>query len=186
LTDQAMSPALGRRVAVVGTSCSGKTTFAHRLAGILGTEHVELDALYWGPGWTPRPDFVRDVSAAVEREHWVIDGNYSAVRDLVWRRCSAIVWLDYAFGRVFYRALRRTARRVATGERLYGGNRETIRSALFDRDGIPWWVVRTHARRRRELPGLLRQPAYRHAMVIRLQAPAEADAFLDRHTAQAP
>jgi tRNA uridine 5-carbamoylmethylation protein Kti12 len=37
------------RVVVVGTSCSGKTTLARRLARILATEHVELDSLYWGP-----------------------------------------------------------------------------------------------------------------------------------------
>ena len=119
------------RVVVVGTSCAGKTTFARRLAGIVGAAHVELDALHWGPQWTPRPDFQRDVSAAVQQQHWVIDGNYSVVRDLVWRRCTTIVWLDYAFTRVFFRALRRTAGRVITGERLYAGDRETVRDALL-------------------------------------------------------
>jgi len=57
------------RVVVVGTSCAGKTTFARRLAGIVGAAHVELDALHWGPLWTPRPDFQRDVSAAVQQQH---------------------------------------------------------------------------------------------------------------------
>ena len=93
-----------RRVVVVGTRPSGKTTFARRLAGVLGSQHVELDALYWGPEWTPRPDFQGDVLAAVQYEHWVIDGNYTAVRDLIWRRCTAIVWLDYSFARVFAQA----------------------------------------------------------------------------------
>ena len=92
-----------------------------------------LDAFYWGPEWTPRAGFQLHVSAAVARQRWVIDGNYSAVRHLIWRRATAIVWLDYSFGRVFGRALRRTARRVLTGERLYGGNRETIHNALLDR-----------------------------------------------------
>ncbi|MPZ15785.1 MAG: hypothetical protein GEU73_15410 [Chloroflexi bacterium] len=47
------------RVVVVGTSCAGKTTLARRLARILASEHVELDSLYWGPEWTPRPDFIQ-------------------------------------------------------------------------------------------------------------------------------
>jgi len=53
------------------------------------------------------------------------------------RRSSAIVWLDYSLARVFSRALLRTARRIIMKERLYAGNRETVRNALFDTDGIP-------------------------------------------------
>jgi adenylate kinase family enzyme len=104
------------RVVVVGTSCSGKATFARRLASILGTHRFELDSLYWGPGWKLRPDFQQEVLAAAQQPRWVIDGNYSGVRDIIWRRCTAIVWLDYSFARVFSRALRRTVRRVVIGE----------------------------------------------------------------------
>lgn len=167
------------RVVVVGTSCSGKTTFARRLAEILASPYVELDALYWGPGWTPRPGFQRDAAAAAGQGRWVIDGNYSAVRDAVWRRSTAIVWLDLPFPLVFSRALRRTVARIVTGERLYGGdNRETIRGAFLAHDGIPWWVIRTHRKRRREYAEMLGRPEYRHATRVRLRSPAEAEAFL--------
>jgi adenylate kinase family enzyme len=166
------------RVVVVGTSCAGKTTLARRLAALLAIEHVELDSVYWGPGWTPRPDFVPTVLAIAQRPRWVIDGNYSAVRDIIWRRSSAIVWLNYSFARVFSQALRRTARRIITRERLYAGNRETIRTALFEPDGIPWWVIRTHGQRRRSLPELFQRPEYRHAALIQLDRPAAAEAFL--------
>src|SRR5438445_11179450 len=138
-----MPPVDRTRVVVVGSSCAGKTTLARRLAGILGSEHVELDSVYWGPGWTPRPDFIQAVLAIAQQPRWVIDGNYSAVRDIIWRRSSAIVWLDYSFARVFSRALLRTARRIIMKERLYAGNRETVRNALLDTDGIPGWVIRT-------------------------------------------
>ena len=175
---QATTPSSLARVVVVGTSCAGKTTFAYRLARMLDTQHIELDALYWGPAWTPRPDFQREALAAAQQPRWVIDGNYSAVRDVIWRRCTAIVWLDYSFARVFSRALRRTAHRIITRERLYAGNRETIRTALFDTDGIPWWVMQTHQRRRRQFPALFRQPEYAHATVIQLRTPAAAEAFL--------
>ena len=166
------------RVVVVGTSCAGKTTFGQRLANVVDSPFIELDALYWGPAWTPRIEFKADVQRAVEQPRWVIDGNYSAVRDLIWRRASAIVWLDYSFVRVFSRALSRTARRIVTGETLYAGNRESIRTALLERDGIPWWVIRTHGRRRREYPELLGRPEYAHATVIRFERPAAAEAFL--------
>ena len=174
-----VTPASGlARVVVVGTSCTGKTTFARRLARLLDAPHIELDALYWGPRWTPRPDFQERVLAAAQQPRWVMDGNYSTVRDVLWRRSTALVWLDFSFTRVFSRALRRTARRIVTRERLYGGNRETLWNALFDAEGMPWWVMRTHGRRRRQFPELFRRPEYAHATVIRLHTPAAADAFV--------
>ena len=95
------------RVAVVGTSGAGKTTFARSLSRALGTPHVELDALYWGPNWTPVPqeEFRARVASAVRAPTWIIDGNYSPVRDLVWRNATSLVWLNYPFTLVFSRAL---------------------------------------------------------------------------------
>ena len=178
-------PANLARVVVVGTSCAGKTTFARRLASILGTPHFELDSLHWGPGWTRRPDFQQEVLAAAQQPRWVIDGNYSAVRDIIWRRCTVIVWLDYSFARVFSRALRRTVRRVVTGERSFYGNRETIGNQVFDTEGVLWWVLRTHGKRRREFPELFRRPEYVHASVVQLPTPAAAEVFLAEASARA-
>jgi cytidylate kinase len=42
---------LGSRVAVIGSTGSGKTMMARELAQRLGVTHVELDSLYWGPDW---------------------------------------------------------------------------------------------------------------------------------------
>jgi adenylate kinase family enzyme len=85
-----------RRVAVVGTSCSGKTTFAAALADQQQAAHIELDALHWRPGWVEAPltAFRSDVAAAVAAERWVCDGNYGKVRDLVLGRATAVIWLN--------------------------------------------------------------------------------------------
>jgi adenylate kinase family enzyme len=175
-----MNDSSWKRVVVVGTSGAGKTTFARSIAAITDAPHIELDYLHWGPNWTVRDDFHEAVATAVQREAWVIDGNYSAVRNLVWRRSTAIVWLDFSFHVVFRRALKRTARRVLTREPLFAGNRETIARALFDLEGVPWWIVRTYRKRRRETPKLAAQPEYAHARFVELRSPREADAFLDR------
>jgi adenylate kinase family enzyme len=73
------------RVVVIGTSCAGKTAFARSLACALSFPHVELDALFWQPNWTPRPseEFRKLVAQELSQGCWVTDGNYSVVRDLV-------------------------------------------------------------------------------------------------------
>jgi adenylate kinase family enzyme len=43
------------RVVVIGSTGSGKTTFARRLADCLQSTHIELDAINWQPNWTARP-----------------------------------------------------------------------------------------------------------------------------------
>jgi adenylate kinase family enzyme len=98
------------RVVVVGTSCAGKTTFARHLATALNAPHVELDSLYWGPNWTPVPleQSRAATDAATAGPRWVCDGNYAMVRDITWRRATALVWLNFSFPVVFTRALRRT------------------------------------------------------------------------------
>jgi energy-coupling factor transporter ATP-binding protein EcfA2 len=172
------------RVAVIGTSGSGKTTFARRLAGILNREHVELDRLYWRPNWTPRPEFRTLVEAAVSAESWIVDGNYGSVRDLLWSRATGIVWLNYPFHLVFSRALRRTIRRLGSGEVLFGGNTETFRSSFLSFDGLPAWVLRTYWRRKREYPALLSQERFRHLDLFEVTSAAQAEAMLDSVAAE--
>jgi adenylate kinase family enzyme len=169
-----------RRVAVIGTSCSGKTTFAAALAARLQAPHIELDALHWRADWIPAPreNFRHAVAAATAADRWVSDGNYSMVRDLVWRRATTVIWLDYPFPTVLSRALYRTVRRALLREELYSGNRETLRKAFLSRDSILWWVVTTHRRRRREFSELFEQPAFAHLETIAFRRPLDADAFL--------
>ena len=40
-----------QRILVMGSSGSGKSTFARRLSGITGIPMVSIDALFWKPGW---------------------------------------------------------------------------------------------------------------------------------------
>ena len=173
------------RIVVVGTSGSGKTTFARQLAAALDVPYTELDELYWGPEWTPvaPEDFASRVASAVSESHWVIDGNYAAVRELVWGRATTLVWLDYPFWLVFWRAVTRTFRRICSKEPLFAGNTETL--AVLERDWIPWWVLRTFWKRRREYPALLERPEYAHLQVSRMRRPADAERFLGACRAQA-
>src|SRR5882757_7258235 len=114
------------RVVVVGSSCSGKSTMARELAAIMGAKHVELDDLYWGPSWTPKPEaaFLALAAAATSSGSWVVAGNYALARPVIWPRATTIVWLNYGYLRMLWRALARSVRRLAKREALFHGNRE--------------------------------------------------------------
>ena len=121
-----------RRVSVVGSSGSGKSTVAARLAEQLGVPHTELDAINHQPNWTPLPpdEFRRHVTEITAAAQWVVDGNYSTVRDIVWDRADTVVWLDLPRGLVARRITMRSIRRVVRREELWNGNRERLRNLL--------------------------------------------------------
>ena len=171
-----------RRVVIIGTSCSGKTTLARTMAAALAVPHIELDALHWLPEWTPRPlaEFRALTSETVAAERWVLDGNYSKVRDIVWGRATSLIWLNYSFPLIFRRALARTVQRVFWQEELFSGNRESFRQSFLSRDSILWWVVTTYQRRRRDYPLLFKQPDFAHLSVIVLTSPQAAEALVAR------
>jgi adenylate kinase family enzyme len=169
-----------RRIAVVGTSGSGKTTFAERLAARLDVPRIELDALNWGPNWTPAGvETFRDrVRLATAADAWVCDGNYSAVRPIVLERADTVVWLDLPLLTCLWRVIRRTARRSRSGEELWGsGNRESWRQQV-GRDSLAWWLVTTHRRRRREYEERFADPAMAYLRVHRFRSAAEAETWL--------
>jgi adenylate kinase family enzyme len=175
-----------KRISVVGSTGSGKTTFARGLARRLGIAHVELDALAWGPNWTLVPEdlFKERVARAVEGDAWVIDGNYGGrgARDLVWPRADTLIWLDPPLPVIFARLFERAVRRIRSGKELWAGtgNRETFWNQFLSPNNLFWWALKTHRRRRRELPLILARPENAHLSVHHFRRPDEAAAWLTR------
>ena len=66
-------PVRPRRVLVAGTSGAGKTTVARRVAALLHIPHIEIDAPYHGPGWTPRDTFESEVHSFSAGSRWVTE-----------------------------------------------------------------------------------------------------------------
>ena len=170
-----------RRVVVVGTTGAGKTTVARFLVDACGIPHVELDVLYWGPNWTPvPPDTFRErVARAVAQNAWVVDGNYSAVRQLIWQRADTVIWLDYRFLTILRQLTSRTFRRIFRREVLWSGNQESLSGALLSRDSIILWALRTYHSRRRTYSALMCDPQFRRVRFVRLRSPQETYDWLD-------
>ncbi len=178
-----MSPLPYHRLVVVGTTSSGKSTLAKRLAGKLGYDFIELDALHWEPNWTEAPleVFRQRVETATQAPAWVVAGNYHVVRDIVWPRAEAVIWLDYPFWRVFWQLTRRTFLRWWTQELLWGTNRESLWThfKLWSEESLFHWLVKTYWRRKREIPALLALPEHRRLQLIHFEHPRETEAWLN-------
>jgi adenylate kinase family enzyme len=179
-----------KRIVVVGSTGSGKTTLARRLARQLDLTHVELDALHWDPNWTPTSAsvFRERTAAALGGASWVADGNYSKVRDIVWARADTVIWLDYSLPIILWRLARRTCWRVITRVELWNGNRERFREQFFSRESIFLWALTTYRRRRREYPALFERPEHAHLTIVHLRSPRSACRLLEavnRSTARA-
>ena len=180
-----------RRVSVVGSTGTGKTTFARELAGVLHVPHVELDALAWGPNWTIVDDatFHARLDRAIQSDGWVFDGNYGGrgARDILWKLADTIIWLDFSLLVIYRRLWSRTNARIRDQKELWPGtgNRETLRGAYFSRESLYWWALKTYWRRKRNYAALLELPQYAHAERLRFRAPAEADRWLELQRAAA-
>jgi aminoglycoside phosphotransferase (APT) family kinase protein/adenylate kinase family enzyme len=166
-----------QKVAIIASaSGNGKTTLGRELARRLRVPFVELDGLVHGPDWIEIAD--DDLRAQLEpivvSEGWVIDGTYHRkLGDLVLDAADVVVWLDLPIRVWLPRLGRRTWRRVRGREELWNGNRESLVSALWGRESLFAWALRTHFRRRREWPQTLA-----HLHVVRLRTLDEVERFL--------
>ena len=174
------TPGPMQRVSVVGSSGSGKTTFARRLAARLGVPHIELDALHWEPGWQhAEPAVFRErVDRATVAPGWVCDGNYADVRPIVLERADTVVWLDLPLATCLVRIVRRTFHGVRSGKELWSGNHESWRLLLLGRSSLVWWLVTTHGRRQRDYEARFGGGEWPRLRVHRFRRNREADAWL--------
>ncbi len=166
-----------RKVAVVtSASGSGGTTVGREIARRLGVPFYELDALFWKPGWAKStPDELRDaVEPIVATDEWVLDGSYqSLIGQLVLESADTVVWVDLPMRTWLPRLVRRTVARWWTGEELWAGNRESVRTAFLSRDSLLLFTLRHFRARQRTYPE--RFAGYR---VARLRSPREIERFL--------
>jgi adenylate kinase family enzyme len=176
------SPLPYKRMVVVGVTGSGKSLLAQELAQKFDLDCIELDALYWKPGWVKSSDeeFRANVDAVTRTQGWALAGNYGKVRDIVWQRAEAVIWLDYPFLLVLGRLWTRTWRRWCTKELLWGTNYEQLfpQFKLWSKESLFNWLVQSYGRQKHQYPQLFARPEYSHLMVYRFKKPVEMEEWL--------
>ena len=182
MTNNPMSSFPYHRIVIIGTTSTGKSTLAEGLAQRFDLNFVDLDALHWEPNWQAAPleIFRTRVVEATQTGRWVVAGNYSSVRDLLWSQAEVVIWLDYSFPLIFGRLWNRTWRRWWHQELLWGTNRENMWNhlKLWSDESLFKWLFKTYWRRKREFPELLALPEYKHLKLFRFKDPKETDAWL--------
>jgi len=148
----------------------------------LGVPHIELDSIFHQPGWSPLDDetFKSRVTLATEPERWVVDGNYSTVRAIVWDRADTVVWFDLPYATVMARTIRRTVRRTLTRQELWNGNSEPFSNLWSwnpERSIIAWAATR-HGVYRQRYADAEHDPRWARLRFVRLGSQRQADLFL--------
>jgi adenylate kinase family enzyme len=172
------------RVVVVGAAGSGKTTLARAASARLQIPFVDVDDLFWCPGWecVDIPTLRGRLGEQTRGDRWVVAGNYTThVRDLLWSRADTLVWLDLPRATSFRRVVLRTVRDVVQRRELWPGCRQSplapFRTRLLQRA----WVQ--PARYRVKYEQFLAEPSSAHLEVVRLRTTAAVAEWLHALTA---
>jgi adenylate kinase family enzyme len=92
---------VGQRICIIGPSNSGKSTLAAKLGEKLNISVYHLDQLAHIPGtnWERRDEkeFAADQDLILEKESWIIEGNYSFYMPQRFEKTTSLIWIDPNF-----------------------------------------------------------------------------------------
>jgi adenylate kinase family enzyme len=166
-----------RKVLVIGAGGGGKSILATRIAAQTGLPLIHLDALFWKPGWveTPRDEWRRIVEELVQRDAWVMDGNYGGTLDLRLAACDTVLFLDFGPIVCLWRVLKRRVQFHNESRPDAGGDCPEQLKLEFLR-----WIWTYRKKRRPKILQKLSAAAAQGKQVIILRDSNEVEDFLVR------
>ena len=86
-----------KKVLVIGCPGSGKSTFSRTLHQATALPLYHLDLLYWNADKTTieREEFLNRIHGVLQKEEWIIDGNYASSLEMRLNLCDTVFFLDY-------------------------------------------------------------------------------------------
>jgi adenylate kinase family enzyme len=146
-----------------------------------GLRHVEIDGLFHGPNWTPRPEFLDDVRAFAAEDRWITEWQYTSkgTDEILAPRAQLVIWLDYPYPLVRRRLLLRTLKRRLLRVRLWNSNVEPPlwrRDAWTGENDILRWQKNTRHKWEERMPRI--EATSPHLQVVRVADPRELESWL--------
>ena len=85
-----------KRIIVIGCPGSGKSTVSRALHNKTGIPLYHLDMMYWNADKTTveKSVFLERLSAVLEKDEWIIDGNYGSTMELRMAVCDTVFLFD--------------------------------------------------------------------------------------------
>ncbi len=86
------------RIIIIGCGGAGKSTLARKLGEVLDLPVLHLDKLFWKPGWVEmeREEFDALLQVELQKEKWIMDGNFNRTMPERIKRCDTIIYLDFS------------------------------------------------------------------------------------------
>ena len=85
------------KIIIIGCPGSGKSTFSRELHNKTDIPLYHLDMMYWNTDKTTvdKSAFLERLTEVLEKDEWIIDGNYASTMELRFSSCDTVVFLDY-------------------------------------------------------------------------------------------
>lgn len=172
-----------KKINVIGTTGSGKSTFSQQLAEKIDCPYIQMDQLFWKRNWIESTDaeFIPKIQVAISDDSWVLDGNYSRTNDVKWKDADTIIWIDYSYFRTLLQLFKRTIVRIVSNKELWTdtGNKESFRKSFMSKTSIFLWFFKNHKKNRARYAELMNSPIANRVEFIRLKNPKEVNRFIE-------
>lgn len=183
---QKINPNAFKRILLVGSSNSGKSTLALFLHQTLHLPLVEIDELAWQPEWQMiTTEALRlKIQGVVQQPAWILVGNYGSTQDLSWPEAELVIWLDLPHYVVVWRSIVRSIQRTLRQTPVCNGNYESFRRSFLQRDSIILWVWNHYHTIQQHYEAKTQSSIQEGPVILRLKTRQEVRCFQEHVRAQ--
>ncbi|MFT8570771.1 MAG: DNA topology modulation protein [Leuconostoc pseudomesenteroides] len=97
------------KIMIIGCGGSGKSTLATKLSHKIDVPVSHLDALLWHDNWemSSKDEQRHIINNVLDKDQWIIDGNYSATLDMRVAKADTIIFIDRSKVMCLYNVVKR-------------------------------------------------------------------------------